>query len=41
MSKIIKILKKVFNKNETIDLFSNNNEPALAELGGNYCEDLC
>lgn len=41
MKSFIKFIKAIFSKNTTIDLFPNQNKPVLAELGGNYCEDLC
>ena len=41
MKKIFATVKKIFVSNKTIELFSTSKEPALAELGGNYCSDSC
>ena len=41
MNKIISLIKKTFSRNKTIDLFPKEGKPVLAELGGNYCQDMC
>ncbi len=41
MKGFIEFIKAIFSKDKTIDLFPSQNKPVLAELGGNYCEDLC
>lgn len=42
MSKIISFIRNLFSKNNKIEsLFKDNNKPVLAEVGGNYCSDVC
>lgn len=41
MSKIISKVKSLFAKKRIVDLFENDNNATLAELGGNYCSDSC
>lgn len=41
MKKFKEYIQKIFNKNRVVDLFPSKESTNVAELGGNYCSDVC